>query len=490
MHKHQLIQILIDRYQYKSYLELGCLKDENFKAIRINNKTGVDHISGGSIRLTTQQFFDSNHSKFDIIFIDADHSYQGSKYDLLNSLDCLCKRGCIVLHDTLPIKPEDQNLSFNGQVWKTVVEMRSRQDLKIITVDIQYGCTIIFKVDANDDTIVVEEPTFEQYINNKRNWLNIVSPEELLSVLPEPDNPNDISVATVANWGRIGHQFADLISSRIIAAIFGLNHINLGWTGNHSALNYRLPYFSDSSSIKPSHRQTITINLNAELRNRINAVDLNYLREIISSIPPNTMLLFTNSTSYLFARLIYDENHHDILPGTIDTLRNQIASNLLPVVKTNESNIVNIAGFIRAGGQLRDLRHGFEASRMHNVQIINRIRSDFSGRDLSFTWYSQGPIADLDNMGYSIISKVSENQYIMDMADRFDHKLVICDDTYPLMADIIADMLSADIFITGYSSFSNLITFARLNNNYSSSLNPFKIARFENIIDINDNFFS
>ena len=53
----------------QSYLEIGCYKDENFREIKIAKKVGVDPVSGGTIRDTSDNFFLKNKDFYDIILL-------------------------------------------------------------------------------------------------------------------------------------------------------------------------------------------------------------------------------------------------------------------------------------------------------------------------------------------------------------------------------------------------------------------------------------
>jgi len=97
-----LIQYIVDKYNYSTYLEIGCDKDQSFAKIRINKKIGVDPISGGTIRDTSNNFFNHNKEKFDIIFIDGLHHYEQVIVDINNSLEILNNNGHILIHDCLP----------------------------------------------------------------------------------------------------------------------------------------------------------------------------------------------------------------------------------------------------------------------------------------------------------------------------------------------------------------------------------------------------
>ena len=67
-----LINHIIKKNNYKQYLEIGCHNDEVFNKIEID-KIGIDPISGGNFRGTSDEFFEKNQKKFDCIFIDGLH---------------------------------------------------------------------------------------------------------------------------------------------------------------------------------------------------------------------------------------------------------------------------------------------------------------------------------------------------------------------------------------------------------------------------------
>ena len=55
--RFEIIQKIIDKKSYENYLEIGCDKDENFSKIKVKNKIGVDPISGGNLKMTSDDFF-------------------------------------------------------------------------------------------------------------------------------------------------------------------------------------------------------------------------------------------------------------------------------------------------------------------------------------------------------------------------------------------------------------------------------------------------
>ena len=126
-----LISYVIKKNNYKNYLEIGCHNNEVFDKIRIE-KIGVDPISGGNYRGTSDNFFRENQIKFDCIFIDGLHEYSQVKRDILNSIKILNEDGIIILHDCLPPSINHQRVPrtryvWNGDVWKAIVEVRTWQ---------------------------------------------------------------------------------------------------------------------------------------------------------------------------------------------------------------------------------------------------------------------------------------------------------------------------------------------------------------------------
>ena len=190
IYRWDLIQHIIDKYNLKDYLEIGCDKNQSFSKIRINNKIGVDPIEGGTIRSTSDQFFDQNKNNFDIIFIDGLHLYSQVLKDINNSLKILNKNGFILVHDCLPRSLAQQAVpryraSWNGDVWKTIVELRTKSNLNIFTSQIDFGVAVIqisenkrlLKLDITD----FSKLKFKDYYYNHKEFMNIFDYKETLN---------------------------------------------------------------------------------------------------------------------------------------------------------------------------------------------------------------------------------------------------------------------------------------------------------------------
>ena len=190
LRKWDLIQHIIDKYNFKDYLEIGCDKNQSFSKIKIDNKIGVDPIEGGTIRSTSDQFFDQNKNNFDIIFIDGLHHYSQVLKDINNSLKILNKNGFILVHDCLPRSLAQQAVpryraSWNGDVWKAIVELRTKSNLNIFTSQIDFGVAVIqisenkslLKLDIDD----FSKLKFKDYYHNYKEFMNIFDYNETLN---------------------------------------------------------------------------------------------------------------------------------------------------------------------------------------------------------------------------------------------------------------------------------------------------------------------
>jgi hypothetical protein len=189
--RYEIIQETIYRKNYKSYLEIGCDQDELFSKIIINKKIGVDPVSGGTIRDTSDNFFKKNNEKFDIIFIDGLHEYDQVKKDIDNSLLFLNNNGVIFLHDCMPMRfisqavPRSRNV-WNGDVWKNVVESRTKQEIDTYVVHADYGVGMILKrpnkkiLNLNINNF--KRLKFKDYFYNHKEYLNVVYKDDMKNI--------------------------------------------------------------------------------------------------------------------------------------------------------------------------------------------------------------------------------------------------------------------------------------------------------------------
>ena len=185
-----MINYFIKKNNYKSYLEIGCDKNQIFSQITLNKKIGVDPYSGGNVRKTSDDFFKENVEKFDLIFIDGLHVYEQVKKDIINSINFLNKKGVILVHDCLPDTIGKQavpryKMQWNGDVWKAIVDLRQRDDLEIHTCFVDQGIGII-KKQINSSILKINKKTrdlkFSDFYHNHKEYLRIINLDEFKKI--------------------------------------------------------------------------------------------------------------------------------------------------------------------------------------------------------------------------------------------------------------------------------------------------------------------
>ncbi|QEM05988.1 glycosyltransferase [Mucilaginibacter rubeus] len=120
--RSQLINLLIQKFSYTSYLEIGTSNPtQNFDLVQCPNKTAVDPepLREDIIGLTSDAFFENlpAEKKFDLIFIDGLHHADQVTRDIDNAITHLAKNGSIVCHDMLPETEEMQMVPRISARW-------------------------------------------------------------------------------------------------------------------------------------------------------------------------------------------------------------------------------------------------------------------------------------------------------------------------------------------------------------------------------------
>ncbi len=192
MKRTNIINMLIQKYGYNSYLEIGTQDPtSNFDKIEVENKVSIDPFPRGEVTFvgTSDEYFESisDDVKYDIIFIDGLHHSDQVLKDIKNSLNHLSDDGTIVCHDCLPTtekmqEREDHGGEWTGDVWKAIAELRvERIDLEIEVIDTDYGCGIIRRgTNIPYQPMAADYKTYSYYKLNKNKMLNIISPEQFL----------------------------------------------------------------------------------------------------------------------------------------------------------------------------------------------------------------------------------------------------------------------------------------------------------------------
>ena len=206
MRRYNIINLLIKKYNFKSYLEIGYQNGICYDKIRVRRKNAVDPYPNikkdHTLKvMTSDNFFKANIKKYDIIFIDGLHTYEQVKKDFENSLDALSSKGIIVFHDMSPedteyngkiIPGEVRSKSFNeggkwnGDCYKLAIDMYNGDyDYYYETVDSDQGCMILYpykKREINKDNL---EKTYTVLSEKRKEILNLLSKEEFEDKMKE-----------------------------------------------------------------------------------------------------------------------------------------------------------------------------------------------------------------------------------------------------------------------------------------------------------------
>jgi hypothetical protein len=195
MFRYDIINHLINKYNFTKYLEIGIFNGENFRNINAPLKHGVDPGSEGIIAkevthpFTSDSFFESIDTDYlyDIIFIDGLHHADQVAKDIKNSLKNLSSNGFVILHDCLPpdyghqVVPRQQ-IGWTGDVWRAFVGFKQANALFSCVVDTDLGIGII----KNDSNIKHENfspviMTYEEFAGRSKDLLNLISCEEFIN---------------------------------------------------------------------------------------------------------------------------------------------------------------------------------------------------------------------------------------------------------------------------------------------------------------------
>ena len=188
----EIVQNIINLKNYKSYLEIGTFKDELFAPIKCEKKIGVDPVSGGNIRKTSDHFFAENKEKFDLIFIDGLHHYQQVKKDIANSFSSLKDGGLILMHDCMPKDYYYQAVprcqyEWNGDTWKAFLEFRSKEYLDGYCCYDDQGIGVFLKrKNTNQLNLNIKnfgKFSFNAFALNCKKYLNLIEYEDLIKII-------------------------------------------------------------------------------------------------------------------------------------------------------------------------------------------------------------------------------------------------------------------------------------------------------------------
>lgn len=188
MNRLEIINTLIQKKNYSTYLEIGTQNGIVFQLVKADVKQGIDpnplwmpdpnNLNMRIFKGTSDEFFKTNTRTFDIVLVDGDHTENQCMRDILNSMRVLNPGGTIVCHDMLPKKEEHQlvprqTMQWTGDVWKAWVKLRATMhEWRMCVINDDWGVGIIQRGQQN--TIdMPEQLTWTAFKKNHRKWLNL-----------------------------------------------------------------------------------------------------------------------------------------------------------------------------------------------------------------------------------------------------------------------------------------------------------------------------
>lgn len=166
-----------------SYLELGIGNSINFNEIKCSKKFSVDINGSAMFNGTTDEFFKQidSDSKFDIIFIDANHDFEYVLRDFNNAIDHATK--WIVLHDMIPPNQGYTSSSFCSDSFRILFHILRETSFTVYPMNENFGLTLV-KIPASKISILPYYETasfseFETFIKT----VKLYSREEMEKIL-------------------------------------------------------------------------------------------------------------------------------------------------------------------------------------------------------------------------------------------------------------------------------------------------------------------
>lgn len=193
-----ILNHLINKYNFKNYLEIGVKDGLNFNNILIDNKIGIDpepskECTGNNIYLMTSneyfEYINNSNIKFNVIFIDGSRLETQVDKDILNSINYLTDDGFIIIKNCNPPNKTHQRkqllhngifLQWNGTLWKSFVKLRiNNPNLEMCVVNCEWGLGIIRKGKQKNYN-KIENLEYKHLDQDRANILNLISIYEFL----------------------------------------------------------------------------------------------------------------------------------------------------------------------------------------------------------------------------------------------------------------------------------------------------------------------
>lgn len=224
------IEQLIRHRGYKTYLEIGVFLGKVFFFVSAPRKYAVDpdfkfgfyrklkrvfrkfsNLRARFYEKTSDAFFEADapklfaKKKVDISLVDGMHEYAFALRDVENTLQYLQPEGAIIMHDCNPQTAEAAVVfadwkargfsgDWNGDVWKTILHLRStRDDINVFVLDCDHGLGVITRGKPEQrlsfTPAEIDALRYEDLQQNRKEWLNLKPPMYFFEYFNIPFSP-------------------------------------------------------------------------------------------------------------------------------------------------------------------------------------------------------------------------------------------------------------------------------------------------------------
>ena len=326
MNRTTIIQTLIDKIDAKSYLEIGVDNGKNFRDIKCKYKVGVDPAiqHAPTFCLTSDEFFEQNTDRFDVVFVDGLHHADQVYRDITNSIEVLNEGGYIICHDMNPLKEEHQVVPFtggtwNGDCWKALVKLRQeRNDLVVFTVNVDHGCSVI-QLGKQEPLQIDTDINYKNFELHRKEWLNLISADEFCRI---------IGIDTY-NIGPLLHAYINDPNSATTNWDLGLYYDSIGQTASAVSFYLRTAERTEDTLLK--YECLLRSALCFERQGARNFTVRGLLQHAVSIEPTRPEGYFLLSRHY--ERQTYDGHWNDCY--TVASIGNSVASLNSKPLRTN-----------------------------------------------------------------------------------------------------------------------------------------------------------
>jgi SAM-dependent methyltransferase len=203
MNRWDVVNLVTDHTNAKTYLEIGVSDGQTMSKLRAPFRIGVDPAPHASavghcsifVGKTSDVFFDMldrgqlKLPPLDLVFIDSFHEAELSYREVKNCLRYLRPNGVIVLHDCNPtteamqIVPAIQG-EWTGDVWRAIARLRSEAEHDVRVVRSDYGIGVVLagkparhKIDLGKRW---SELGYADLVARRIELLGLIEPQEFL----------------------------------------------------------------------------------------------------------------------------------------------------------------------------------------------------------------------------------------------------------------------------------------------------------------------